>query len=465
MREKYKKWVFIFFVGMIIATVCSRIIYQVCVIKVKYAYVEEKELSKTIESVGRIQGKDEIIVVTEPQLLISEIFVTEGQNVKKGDVLYEIDQKDGLELLDSLKDDVEVLKLQSESVASQKQFEQEKYQMDHRHAKETFEAVQSETGQSLQRALDDLENAKEACSDIQEKIENKEEEYKNAEQTGDTERIEQLTSEIEELNLKLEASLEEAEEYEKTYDQMKIEQQGSVRSSRQEVENSSVPIQKDTSVEQNEIQIKAQEEKIKRLTELLDTGKITAPCDGEIGTIYITTGNRTTDSADMVLINKERGMEVTATFMQEGKEKIKEGTSLYLDVDYQNGEKESAVVTSVRLVGEQLKNIEVTADLPNNDFLIGSNIELGYETEKIRYPYVINRSALHLEAEEEYYVYVIREKETLLGDEWEAVRKKVTVLDKNENYAAIEGVGEKDKVIIESSRYLQDQDRIEEMKE
>ena len=136
-----------------------------------------------------------------------------------------------------------------------------------------------------------------------------------------------------------------------------------------------------------------------------------------------------------------------------------------MDVDYQNGEKESAVVTSVRLVGEQLKNIEVTADLPNNDFLIGSNIELGYETEKIRYPYVINRSALHLEAEEEYYVYVIREKETLLGDEWEAVRKKVTVLDKNENYAAIEGVGEKDKVIIESSRYLQDQDRIEEMKE
>ena len=65
----------------------------------------------------------------------------------------------------------------------------------------------------------------------------------------------------------------------------------------------------------------------------------------------------------------------------------------------------------------------------------------------------------------EYYVYVIREKETLLGDEWEAVRKKVTVLYKNENYSAIEGVGEKDKVIIESSRYLQDQDRIEEMKE
>ena len=47
-----------------------------------------------------------------------------------------------------------------------------------------------------------------------------------------------------------------------------------------------------------------------------------------------------------------------------------------------------------------------------------------------------------------------------MGIETRAVRRDVEVLDKNEDRVAIEGIGKNEQVIIDSSRYVQEEDRI-----
>lgn len=54
------------------------------------------------------------------------------------------------------------------------------------------------------------------------------------------------------------------------------------------------------------------------------------------------------------------------------------------------------------------------------------------------------------------FVYLLETQKTILGEELTAVRRDVTVLDKNEKFAALEenSLSDEDQVIVSADRYL-----------
>lgn len=189
------------------------------------------------------------------------------------------------------------------------------------------------------------------------------------------------------------------------------------------------------------------------MKEIITDDKITAPKDGVVKEILISAGTRTMNGADMILADKNEGLEVVASFTEEGKELLREGTMVEI-------EQRSFPITSVRLADQATQAIEIKIDIPYSDFLIGSQVPVTLTTEAEHYPLVVEREALHLDSEEKYYVFVLKKKETLLGEEWTAAKRNVKVIDKNENYAAIEGVSGSEEIVVESSRYVEDGSRV-----
>ena len=77
-----------------------------------------------------------------------------------------------------------------------------------------------------------------------------------------------------------------------------------------------------------------------------------------------------------------------------------------------------------------------------------------------KYDTCVPLNVLHSDGEK-YYVYVINEKETILGTETAVDKVQVEILDKNNELAAIDGYFSWDQqFVLSSSKSLRDGDRI-----
>ena len=74
-------------------------------------------------------------------------------------------------------------------------------------------------------------------------------------------------------------------------------------------------------------------------------------------------------------------------------------------------------------------------------------------------------TALHSDGDK-YYVYVINEKDTILGTETAVDKVQVEILDKNNEQAAIDGAFSwNQKFVLTSSKTLRDGDRVRLLEE
>lgn len=102
----------------------------------------------------------------------------------------------------------------------------------------------------------------------------------------------------------------------------------------------------------------------------------------------------------------------------------------------------------------------VTADLPPEHFTAGETAILRVEVQPDSYDTCIPTGALHLREKDQYYVNAAEKKSTILGEEWVVRRVDVKVLEKNEKYAAVEGISAGQKIVTEASRTLEDGSRV-----
>ncbi|MDO4545484.1 MAG: biotin/lipoyl-binding protein [Bacillota bacterium] len=91
-KDRVLKWLIIFFIVMVGLTIMSRITYRMLIPKVVLGTVEENVIEHQVSTRGKVTSNVELPVFTAEGLLISSIYVTEGQKVKEGTVLYGIDQ-------------------------------------------------------------------------------------------------------------------------------------------------------------------------------------------------------------------------------------------------------------------------------------------------------------------------------------------------------------------------------------
>ena len=92
MKQKLIKTAIVFFALMVVFTILSRVIYNMGTPKVMLAKAELMEIGPEIRGSGVVEAKKEIPIMIETQQLIKSVNVIAGQEVKEGDILFELDE-------------------------------------------------------------------------------------------------------------------------------------------------------------------------------------------------------------------------------------------------------------------------------------------------------------------------------------------------------------------------------------
>lgn len=215
---------------------------------------------------------------------------------------------------------------------------------------------------------------------------------------------------------------------------------------------------------------------------LIDTqGQVAAPAKGMVTEVGIKAGSTTTGGGDILLSDLSGGASLTVTFPEEMRKYIREGTQAVVTAENplpgQQAATERVTIQTIAdsgISGNGASGMEagaaseaqsggsftVTVHVSSDHFSAGEAAALKVEAQVSDYAACVPTEALHLMSGDQYYVNVAEKKSTILGEEWVVRQVSVELLEKNEKYAAVEGISSEQEVVTESSRTLEEGSRV-----
>lgn len=194
-------------------------------------------------------------------------------------------------------------------------------------------------------------------------------------------------------------------------------------------------------------------------------GVYQAECSGVIGQINVAAGSETVDGIAVMLADAAETVRFTADLSEEYQDEITENSVITLRGQNVVGEEETYEVSSA-VVSENtgaetdgFGRYLLTADLPGDLYPVGTKLTVTVDNQSNTYDSCLPLYSLHQKGNNQYFIYVMEEQDTVFGMELVAREVPVTVLDKNEQYMAVEEVisGE---VIVSSDKDIADGSRV-----
>ena len=104
----------------------------------------------------------------------------------------------------------------------------------------------------------------------------------------------------------------------------------------------------------------------------------------------------------------------------------------------------------------------LTVQIPADNLALGANIHLSFTKKSQLYTCCVPLSALRLDSRNQPYVLIVEQAESIMGDELQARKVNVTVLEQNATMVAIsEGsIGPKDLLIVGADREIDSGSRV-----
>lgn len=313
-------------------------------------------------------------------------------------------------------------------------------------------ALEQQIRQENQPLLDAAQNA----------IEEKEQELQKAQEAlsqYQTEKESDRQASLEERRQQID---EEIREKQKAYEEAQQAAGEDIREARRAIEDTQAPDGTDSTDKIDAItreQAQLQLDKLERLQEA--DGKVTAPIDGVIVRINLTTGDRTPDGTAVLMTDLASGKRLKVEVPEEQRKYVAKNDTAKVNADGRDGEWEDLVVEAVHEKEDNKDILEVTVQLPADSLEPGEAASLTVTRTSERYECCVPIGALHID-NGKYFVYVIRETDSILGKELTAQRLDVTVLDKNETNAALkEGdIGSDETIILSSEKEIKEGSRV-----
>ena len=156
----------LFFAFIFSFTMLSRASYQYGTAVVTVSRPENRVISHQVVATGKVTQNQELAVVTEPDQRVTAIYVKEGQQVKKGDLLFEIDGKLLEEKILMQQQEMEKQKLQVQDAKSQKSISAMQKANEQAQAQENYALNTKDASVRLARAKRDLQEAKQTLKDF-----------------------------------------------------------------------------------------------------------------------------------------------------------------------------------------------------------------------------------------------------------------------------------------------------------
>lgn len=447
-------------------TIASRVADSFTVAKVTVTNISGRKIQHTVSAAGRVEQNGEFAIITEPDILVKNIAVQVGESVEKGSMLMELDMDSLSEQMNSVRNDIRTLELQNEALKNSKNLADSKRNTDIQRAKEDYEdTVQknadavSRAGQELQQAKDDLEQAEQELQAAKDALQ----EQQNSAETDET-----VLAGLRDIVAEKQAALdtcrsavnEKEDALQAAYDTGQAEQKSSARA----LEDAQMPEAADSSVEINEISIKALENKLEKLQELeKQEGQITAPESGVVTNLNVSVGQKTMDTAVVTMSDESAGLRFVAQISVDDAGYVSAGDKVTLSGIGKSAEDCEVISVDIDESGEMLN---VTAAVNSEDFKIGENATMNVTRESEEYSCTVPATALRQE-NNKMYVFLLDMEDTILGQQYVVRRTEVKVLDKNGDYAALDtGVLNSDsRIVMDTDRYVEDGARVRLMEE
>ena len=406
LQKKAVKALLAFLVLMIGCTMLSRAADSMTIPRIKVDTPKSKTIVDEVKAKGTVvKNREEKISVVEG-LKIDYVNINEGSRIKVGDTLVELDKED----------------LQSKVNEIKKNIEQEQKTLSR--ATEDYTKAINAKKKAVQSALNQMNSAKQELDN-----------YNN------------LSSE--EKDQAMEESLRI------NYESAKEAYNSVVSES-----NDNSELDRNLKDTKDSLKIDEYNKELGKLQALLDSdGKIISEKEGIITSVMAENGGVTSITIASIA-DKNEGYKFIGEIDKSNRELIKQGQTVSLNLG-NSGVIENLTIDSISRSEDDPEKLKISVVLPVGIGEIDDNGEIIVSSKSKKFGTCVPLAALRQGDGDNYYILVVAEKETVLGEELTAKKVDVKVEKRDSEYAAISDgiIGRNEKIITDSNKIVEDGDR------
>ncbi|MDE7179510.1 MAG: biotin/lipoyl-binding protein [Lachnospiraceae bacterium] len=423
-RKKIIAGLAFFMAFMWLCTLVSKSIYASKLPMVSTTRADSKYIEHIVETEGIVEAGAKLPVAVLSGLRVEELAVHTGDKVEEGEVLFTVDLEDLKQIIEEQELAAAKTQLQIDTIVHNKELAQNQRALEEARAREDYDALARYQDTLVGRAAEEVVQAEKALEELPD------------ESKGNGSVEEEL------LKRQLQAAAyAEAD--------AKWNRDNTIKDAGRRVEDILQEENADATLAVYRTELTAVQEKIAAYRALLDQeGKITSPLSGTVTDIYVQAGGRVPDTASFLLADDEVACQFKVALTKEQKSYVNLGDDVKLELD---GRKKIDVKVDYLEENENMPgSYTAVVKLPEGTGVPGLSGRLSCSKVGEKQPVCISIMALHSE-NERYFVYVVNEREGILGKEYYVEEINVGVIDKNDKLAAIEGAVTSDSLIIESA--------------
>lgn len=402
LREKYKaiNIMVYFLIIMVALTLLSRFSDSLTIPRVTTSKGIQGTISHEIKGEGVIYESKETSVTTMEDIKIDSINVNVGDEVKVGDALVTLNMSNIESTLKSAEDELS------------------KSNLAYNRAVEDYNIAAKKIDNDILTAKNEMDSAK---SDYDSAAEEEKEEIKGIYE-GKKSAYETLANSKEETLLSYKRAMEDAK-----------------------------------SIDNTELS-----KKVEALRELKNNGgNVKSTIDGYVIKVNGAAGDVTASTSLIDLADSSSENKLTIQTSKDNKKLVASGGVANVNLNDGKTNITNLKIESVKVNAENSEILDVTVKLPLGQGKIGEYGEMIIPAESKKYDVIVPLEAIHQD-NKEYYVLVMGEKETILGNQQVANKISITIADKNGDQVAVKdsALSVYDEIILTSNKDIKDGDRV-----
>ena len=439
----------VFMVFMWLCTLISKSIYASKLPLVSTCGIDARYIEHVVEAEGIVEAGSKLPVTVLGGLRVVEVFVQTGDRVEEGALLFTVDLEDMKEIMAEQELASRKIRLQIDTILHNRELAEEKKALEEARAREDYDALARYQDTLVGRAAENVVQAEEALDELQAENREHEDDWEKEDVERKTEEeieAERKAREEEEERLKQEVQAAAYAEADARWNRDNI-----MKDAGRKVEDTVSEEDEDATLAVYYAEVESIQEKLAAYQEILDgEGKIAAPMGGMVTDVYVQAGGRVPDTASFLMADDEVPCQFRVPLTKEDKTYVNLGD----DVKLKLGDRKEINAAIDYLTENENAPGSFTAvlRLPEETGTPGQSGTIICAKSGEKRPCCIPLLALH-EEQNKSYVYVVGEREGILGMEYYVEEINVTVVDKNDKFAAIEGA------VTEESRIIQSADR------
>ncbi len=437
----------VFMAFMWLCTLISKSIYASKLPMVSTIRTDSKYIEHIVEAEGIVEAGSKLPVTVLSGLRVEELAVQTGDKVEEGDLLLVVDLEDMKQIMDEQELAAQKVQLQIDAIVHNKELAQNQKALEEARAREDYDALARYQDTLVGRAAEGVVQAEEALEELQ--AENREHENDWRKEDGGSKTEEEMEAERKAREQEEERLKQELQAAAYAEADAKWNRDNTIKDAGRKVEDVLQEDNADATLAVYRSELSAVQEKIAAYQTIMEQeGRVTSPLGGMVTDVFVQTGGRVPDTASFLLADDEVPCQFRASLTKEQKSYVNLGDDVKLQLD--GRKKIDAKVDYIEENENMPGTYTALLRLPEETGTPGLSGKMTCSKVGEKYPNCISLLALHAENDRNF-VYVVNEREGILGTEYYVEEIIVSVADKNDKLAAIEGAVTAESLIIENS--------------